>query len=256
MRGFRILSLLLTLLTANERQETWQEVCLVVGADDATGKSSALVLNRPMAFKLTANLARMVLQGSLARATVVKDDVPDLDHFMQAFGTECAVYVGGPDNQDAPATLVHGFKELPGAVEVSPGANIYTGGMDAAIQGVIDGKYKALDFRFFVGKHSFDDNVLELECILGKYQPIACARPLALKQCISLPKPLYHEVLELCGGELKMISQLELLKRDDISSIQFEVDDEDDEDDENILDELDELTKIDDDEDDDDDFVI
>jgi hypothetical protein len=207
-----------------------------------------------MAFKLTANLAQLVLQGSLARPTVVKDNVPDLTYFMKAFGTECAVYVGGPDNQDAPATLVHGFKELPGAVEVSPGANIYMGGMDAAIQGVIDGKYKALDFRFFVGKHSFDDNLLELECILGKYQPIACARPLALKQCISLPKPLYHEVLELCGGELKMISQLELLKRDDITgSIQFEVDEEDDE---SILDELDELTKIDDDEDDDDDFVI
>mmetsp|Transcript_4317 Transcript_4317/g.7196 ORF Transcript_4317/g.7196 Transcript_4317/m.7196 type:complete len:453 (+) Transcript_4317:113-1471(+) len=237
-----------------DNQETWQEVCLVVDGNNASGKASALVLNRPMAFKLTENLAQLVLQGSMARTnTVVKANLPDLAHFMRAFGTECAVYVGGPDKQDAPATLIHGFKDLLGAKEVSPGTNIYMGGMDAAIQGVIDGEYKALDFRFFVGKHCFEDNLLELECILGKYQPIACARPLALKQCIALPKPLYHEVLELCGGELKMISQLELLKRDDIS-INLEVD----EDDEDILDELDELSKLEDDdeEEDDDDFVI
>jgi len=51
---------------------------------------------------------------------------------------------------------------------------------------------------------------------LGKYQPIASARCIALKQCIALPKPLWHEVLELCGGELKDISALEFAKRDDL----------------------------------------
>lgn len=201
-----------------------------------------------MAFKLTENLAQLVVQGALASSGIIeKSDAPPatMPQFMKAFGKECAVYVGGPDDQGEPATLIHGFKDLLGAKEVSPGCNIYMGGLPAAIQGVIDGKYQALDFRFFVGKHSFKDNRLDLDCILGKYQPVACARPLALKQCIALPKPLYHEVLELCGGELKMISQLELSKRDDLS-IQFEVEDDE------IRDELDELNNFDEDDDEDD----
>ena len=221
----------------------------MIGRVEDTGSASALVLNRPMAFKVTDHLAQLVLQGSFARANEAKyGPYPDLELFMRAFGQECAVYIGGPDEQDAPATLIHGFKDLVGAKEISPGANIYMGGIDAAIQGVIDGKYQALDFRFFAGKHNFDDNMLELECLLGKYQPIACARPLALKQCMALPKPLWHEVLELCGGELKMISKLELMKRDDLS-IDFDVE----ADEEEYLDELDELSKFEDDDDDDDD---
>ena len=228
----------------------------MIDRDEESGSASALVLNRPMAFKLTGHLAQLVLQGSFARANEAKyGPFPDLARFMKAFGNECAVYVGGPDEQDAPAMMIHGFKELVGAKEISPGTNIYVGGINAAIEGVIAGTYKALEFRFFTGKHIFDDNTLELECLLGKYQPIACARPLALKQCISLPKPLWHEVLELCGGELKMISQLELLKRDDLT-IEFDIggDDDDDENDDTIDDELDELSKFD--EDDDDDYVI
>ena len=48
------------------------------------------------------------------------------------------------------------------------------------------------------------------------WAPVACARPVALKQCLGLPKPLWHEVLELCGGELAEISKMELLKRTDL----------------------------------------
>ena len=45
---------------------------------------------------------------------------------------------------------------------------------------------------------------------------MACARSVALKQCLGLPKPLWHEVLELCGGELGELSSIELLKRSDL----------------------------------------
>jgi putative transcriptional regulator len=45
---------------------------------------------------------------------------------------------------------------------------------------------------------------------------VACARALALKQCIQLPKPLWHEVMEFCGGELSEISKLEFQKRTDL----------------------------------------
>lgn len=191
-----------------DNQETWQEVCLLVDKDDDQGTAKALVLNRPMAFKLTENLSRLVLNGAFQASTfpgvergqaVVRKD---LVKFMLAFGQECAIYVGGTDNQDQPATIIHGIKDLPGAREVSPGTGIYEGGLEAAIDGVLHGKYKPLEFRFFVGCHLYEESTLDVSVVLGKYQPIAIARSLALKQCISLPKPLWHE------GEPKFISYL------------------------------------------------
>lgn len=62
-----------------------------------------------------------------------------------------------------------------------------------AIDGVLSGKYKPLDFRFFVGHTRYTKGQLEDAVSKGKYQPIACSRPLVLKQCIQLPKPLWHE---------------------------------------------------------------
>lgn len=182
-----------------DNQETWQEVCLVVEKDD--GDATTLVLNRPMAFQLTENLGRLVLFGAFQsereRNGAVGSSRQDLVRFMMAFRQECAVYVGGPDEQGNPATLIHGIADLPGAVEISPGSKIYRGGIEAAVNGVLDGKYSPLEFRFFVGCHSYEESSLEVAVHLGKYQPVACARAVALKQCISLPKPLWHE-----GGSL------------------------------------------------------
>jgi hypothetical protein len=177
-----------------DNQETWQEVCLVLEQNGSNSKT--LVLNRPMAFKLTENLGKLVLQGAFM-TNVAGDmkavDRRDLMRFMMAFSSECAVYVGGPDNQGDAAIMIHGIKDLPGAKEISPGSKIYRGGIDAAVDGVLDGRYSPLEFRFFVGCHDFSESELDLSVHLGKYQPIACARSIALKQCISLPKPLWHE---------------------------------------------------------------
>ena len=254
-----------------DHQETWQEVCLVTSYDSES--ATTLVLNRPLALQLTDSLGKLVLfgafsgkKGSSSSGTNSKEQNDDVSikDFIKAFGRECGVYVGGPDDQHLPAILIHGIAELDGAVEIAPGTGIYQGGLSAAVQGVLSGKYKPLEFRFFVGRHSYatemndddyefyeeeddeedilddddeddDDELvipstLDLDVVLGKYQPVACARSIALKQCIQLPKPLWHEVLELCGGELKDISEFEQLKRDDIP-FQFVSEDEDDEDD-------------------------
>ena len=159
--------------------------------NEKRGTATTLVLNRPMAMKLTENLAQLVLQG----AFVANDPKSrkDLVKFMLAFGNECAVYVGGSQAQEEPAIMIHGFGNLPGAVEISPGSGIYQGGVPAAAEGVLAGTYKPLDFRFFVGRHEYEESTLDVQVLLGKYQPIACARSLVLKQCISLPKPLWHE---------------------------------------------------------------
>ncbi|KAL3940110.1 MAG: hypothetical protein SGARI_001121, partial [Bacillariaceae sp.] len=132
-----------------DNQETWQEVCLVAEKED--GNAKTLVLNRPMAFQLTENLGKLVLLGAFQTTNQPKinESRKDLAKFMRAFGKECAVYVGGPDDQGLPAMLIHGINDLPGAVEISPGTHIYQGGIDAAVQGVIDGKYNPLEFRFF-----------------------------------------------------------------------------------------------------------
>lgn len=231
-----------------DNQETWQEVCLVVehagsdeeeGNDGDVGTSKTVVLNRPMAFQLTENLGRLVLFGAFQRQSngALKEGNirKDLKRFMMAFQNECAVYVGGPDEQGNPALMIHGIPDLPGAIEISTGSKIYQGGLPAAIDGVLEGKYSPLEFRFFVGCHTYEESALDVAVHLGKYQPVACARSVALKQCISLPKPLWHEVTELCGGDLADLSSLELLKRSDL---QFQVLDEteyDDDDDDEII---------------------
>ena len=179
--------------------------------DEDLGTAKALVLNRPMAMKLTDNLSRIVLHGTYqtsvsgARQSTVK---VDMAKFMLAFGEECAVYVGGTDDQDHAATMIHGIKDLPGAREISPGTGIYRGGLEAAVDGVLQGKYQSLDFRFFVGCHTYEESTLDVSVVLGKYQPIACARSLALKQCISLPKPLWHEGTRavLCSSQLNPLA--------------------------------------------------
>jgi hypothetical protein len=230
-----------------EHQETWQEVCLVLSS------RSTVVLNRPMAFKLTDAMARLVLYGSMDQPTASQRSAPILRDFLRAFGTECAVYVGGPDGQDRPAQWIHGIDDI-GGRELAPG--IYLGeesSIRKAIAGVLDGRYRPLDFRFFVGRHEYgvsDASSLVAAVLANKYQPVACSRSLALKQCIQLPEPLWHEVMNLCGGELAEISKEEQQKRDDI---RFQIVDEDDDfdEDEDELELLDDEDFEDDDEDDD-----
>jgi hypothetical protein len=176
-----------------DSQESWQEVGLVLEKDEGDGSSKTLVINRPMAMKLTENIGKLVLNGAFMTIGVTANKQKDLMRFMMAFGPECAVYVGGPDDQEQPAIMIHGMAGLPGASEISKGSGIYQGGIPAAVQGVLDGKYQPLDFRFFVGCHVYEESALDVAVHLGKYQPIACARAVALKQCIALPKPLWHE---------------------------------------------------------------
>ena len=209
-----------------DNQQTWQSVCLVTERDERTGSAKTLTINRPMAFKLSKSMGRLVLLGAYeaeaGESNPVKterdgSETQNIVKFLTAFEQQCGVYVGGPDGMEQPATLIHGIDGLPGAVEISPGTGIYKGGLEAAMDGVLSGKYKPLDFRFFIGHTSYAGGELDEAVSLGKWQPVACSRPLVLKQCIQLPKPLWHEVLEFAGGELREISKLELVKRDDLN---------------------------------------
>ena len=131
-----------------DHQSTWQEVCLVTemdNSDDGGGKkggSKTITINRPMAFKLSKSMARLVLMGayqageidspvSVTRTERDGGETQNLVKFLGAFENQCAVYVGGPNDMDKPAVLVHGIADLDGAVEISRGTGIYQGGLEA-----------------------------------------------------------------------------------------------------------------------------
>ena len=129
-----------------DHQSTWQEVCLVVEMNsEGQGGSKTITINRPMAFKLSKSMARLVLMGayttqagggendSVAVTRKERDggETQNLVKFLGAFENQCAVYVGGPDDMDKPAVLVHGIADLAGAVEISRGTGIYQGGLEA-----------------------------------------------------------------------------------------------------------------------------
>jgi len=136
----------------------------------------------------------------------------DMPSLLSAFGQEAAIYLGGPDAQGEGALLVHGLGALDGVTELAPGTRIFTGGVQAAVAAVLAGDAKPLDFRWFVGCQS------QLDVTGGAWRPLAVSRTVALKQCIGLPKPLWHEVMELAGGELARWSRVELLKRTDLAA--------------------------------------
>ena len=159
-----------------------------------------------------ADVALLLLNGAgeSRRGLPPLYDADFVKRFVKAFGDEAAVYMGGPEKQDAPGLLIHGFA-LDGATELAPGTGIYVGGIEAAVEAVLAGTRKPLDFRWFVGRR------LAVSSAGGAWCSVACARPVALKQCLGLPKPLWHEVLELCGGEPAELSRIEILKRPDLA---------------------------------------
>lgn len=202
-----------------------------------------MVINRPISTGINVQLAKVLLEGN-DESGKGKYEYDFIDRFVQAFRSDGIVYNGGPHAQAKPAMLIHGIPELEGATEIAPGMGIFRGGVKAAVEGILEGKYTALEFRFFLGKYSYNpEKYPERGALLSKiknceYQPVACSRALALKQCLRLPKPLWHEgtyktlhfhllfqsctkskflsVLELCGGELRALSNVELRKRVDL----------------------------------------
>jgi putative transcriptional regulator len=114
-----------------------------------------------------------------------------------------ALYFGG-DVGDGTVSFLHGREDVKGSVEVLPG--MYLGGYDSACALVEEQGAKPDEFKFFARYCGWAPGQLESECERGVWFPVAGAKELALKQVIQLPKPLWREVLELCGGELAEIS--------------------------------------------------
>ena len=213
---------------------TWQEVVLVT-KHDAGDSSDGVVINRPAATESTRELSA-ALAAALEPET---DDVStcDAEAFQRAFGPRLAAYVGKPQPKAAPAEtggdgdgasednakrgdrpkqtamIIHGLPGLEGAHELSPGLGIFKGGSADAARRVADEQCDPYDFRFFIGKHTWAAGELERDIKDGLYRPAACSRGVALKQCLGLPKPLWHEVMDMLGGTSAEISALEMARR-------------------------------------------
>lgn len=115
--------------------------------------------------------------------------------------SENALYFGG-DVGDGTVSFLHGFADIEDSEEVAPG--VYVGGFTDAGKLVKKGKKDPREFKFFARYCGWAPGQLEDECSRGVWYPVACSRQLALKPVIALPKPLWREVLELCGGELAL----------------------------------------------------
>jgi hypothetical protein len=171
----------------------------VLSHNPQTGISESVIINRPISTNINKAFATVLVEGPNGRG---KDShsYEFVDEMVRAFGRQAAIYMGGPDLQEEPALLIHGLSNLRGAREVAPGTGIYQGGLEAAVEGINQGIYQPLDFRFFIGRQLYNPqqnpkgrgNLLQT-VRQGQYQPVACARSLALKQCLGLPKPLWHE---------------------------------------------------------------
>jgi len=202
-----------------EERELWQmqcraldtrrQVALVLDTHRASGACVAVALNKPVASRIDASLARRLLEGR-DHGDRTEEDVDALvEKLVAAFGFEAAVYWGGPEGQGRRGLVVHGVGELEGARELAQGTKLYhtsaLDGFEAAADAVLDGRAPPLAFRWFLGRH------MALSARSGEWLPVACSRPLILKQSardVAMPTPLWHEVLELCGGECRELSRL------------------------------------------------
>ena len=61
--------------------------------------------------------------------------------------------------------------------------------------------------RFFAGMQMWGPGELEREVAAGAWYAASASRPVVLKQCLSLPVPLWRECMELMGGEYAGISK-------------------------------------------------
>ena len=152
--------------------------CVILLLEHSKDGSMGVILNRPTMYKM---------------ADVVNDE-------NGPFSAN-ALYFGG-DVGDGTVSFLHGSPDVADAEEVSPG--VFIGGFNDAGRLVKEGKKDPREFKFFARYCGWAPGQLEDECARGVWYPVACSRQIALKPVIALPKPLWREVLELCGGELAL----------------------------------------------------
>ncbi|KAK9819916.1 hypothetical protein WJX72_003947 [[Myrmecia] bisecta] len=116
----------------------------------------------------------------------------------------CPLYLGGDVGQNT-LHLLHGHGGLEGAKETVSG--VFQGGVNAAQKAVRRGDLPAESFRWFTHYCGWGPGQLDKELEAGVWFAAAASPELILKQSGSTPDALWHEVLELMGGEHAQLSR-------------------------------------------------
>lgn len=172
-------------------QQTWQHVVLLV-SHDAEG-SRGLVLNRPLASNITDALGLLEEYG-------------DFKGSAEAFVTGLAgspVYLGGQDGKGL--TVLSKYGDLDGSTELCPG--IFLVPPEVALNARVLGQRRPIDFRIHLGCCKWSSGRLQKEVAEGLWRTVAASALMTLKHCLKLPKPLWSEVMELCGDEAAALSR-------------------------------------------------
>ena len=212
-------------------QKEWQSTMLVLEHDASPGgaaESVGVVINRPLATSVNAQLARLMLARDGAPPAAPErggdEATAEVERLLvDAFGRDGVVYFGGDERQLDGGLVLHAGGELGGATpEVGAGTGLYAGrgaaALEAVARAVKAGELEPLDVRLFVGRCVWPRGELAARCAPARaeYRAVAAARALVLKQCVGLPKPLWHEIMQLAGGRDAEISRLEIAHRTDL----------------------------------------
>ncbi|CAN0360550.1 unnamed protein product [Ascophyllum nodosum] len=120
---------------------------------------------------------------------------------------ENPLYLGG-DVGEGNVQIIHPFgpDRLANAMEIIPGVCI-GGSVEEANRMVATGGAKKDDFRFFLHLCGWAPGQLESEIERGVWFPAATSANVIMKHCISLPVPLWREVMNLMGPKFGLLAR-------------------------------------------------
>ncbi|CAN0546668.1 unnamed protein product, partial [Ectocarpus sp. 12 AP-2014] len=104
--------------------------------------------------------------------------------------------------------ILHPFgpDKLTDSMEIIPG--VYIGGaVDEADRMVASGRAKVDDFKFMLHLCGWAPGQLEDEIQRGVWMPVATSTNVILKHCLSLPVPMWREVMTLMGPKYGLLAR-------------------------------------------------
>jgi len=127
-------------------------------------------------------------------------DVSDVDPLLAAN----KLFFGGDVGTDT--RILHPFDGLKKCARVIPG--VYVSPLDQVLPVVRKNPKRAAEVKFFTGYAGWSPGQLQRECNDGVWWLAACSSDIPLRPSQDPDRPLWSEVLELCGGELANIAKL------------------------------------------------
>jgi putative AlgH/UPF0301 family transcriptional regulator len=162
--------------------EFWQTVIFIL--EHSEQGSVGIILNRPSILCLDKAMLRGTNESSGTSISRLSQKFP-----------KNRLYFGGYHKQEI-ISMIHGFYAI-GGTEIRNG--IFVGGYDKACEAISNAR-GSQSFKFFAGCVIWKPGELQKEIDSGLWYSATSSRNIVLKQCLSLPVPLWVEVLRLMGG--------------------------------------------------------